>query len=189
MKQTRLIVHDGVVVPESALLRREKVNIYGSVPGLPDEELADPDELERQVYMEEFGPVLALPVRSKRWSIQPAVDESGDVDWGAFGTVDFERTTPQFDKARYKAEKLRDERKDVLRTLDMIKRRLPGRAKYKVLKYVRQGILDLGDIANHDMYQLAVLDLRVGRLTQEIATLEEAGRQRKRRAVVAMFGT
>ena len=39
----------------------ESPNPYGSVPGLDDDELADPQELERLVYIEEWGPILALP--------------------------------------------------------------------------------------------------------------------------------
>ena len=37
-------------VPVSALLHEARRNRYGSVPGLDDEELADPEELERQTY-------------------------------------------------------------------------------------------------------------------------------------------
>jgi hypothetical protein len=99
---------DGVDdVPVSPLRSEDRKNRYGSVPGLDDEELADPWELERQVFLQEFGPVLALPVRGKRNWIHAAVDENGGLDWGAFGTVDFSRTMPEFDKARYKADKLR----------------------------------------------------------------------------------
>ena len=39
------IIYEGVVVPESALLNRERKNPYGSVEGLDDEELAEADEL------------------------------------------------------------------------------------------------------------------------------------------------
>ena len=76
-------------VPVSALLSMERKNRYGSVPGLDDEELADPAELEREVVLQEWGPVLSLPVQGSKSGIVPAVDESGGVDWGAFGTVDF----------------------------------------------------------------------------------------------------
>ncbi|MFC1604034.1 hypothetical protein ACFL5F_03310, partial [Planctomycetota bacterium] len=93
-------------VPVSALLTVQRGSRYGSVTGLDDAELADPVELEREVVLEEWGPVLALPVKGNRSSIRPVVDESGGVDWGAFGTVDFERQSGEFDKARYKAEKL-----------------------------------------------------------------------------------
>ena len=96
-----------VEVPESALLQVEQVNRFGSVPGLADEDLLGPDELERQVYRAEFGPILELPFQGSRRWMQPVTDQEGHVDWGAFGTVDFERMQP-FDKARYKADKLRE---------------------------------------------------------------------------------
>ena len=55
---------DGVGgVRVSPLISVERRNPYGSVPGLDDEELATPEELERQVMLAEWGPVLALPVR------------------------------------------------------------------------------------------------------------------------------
>ena len=48
--------------------------------GLDEEELADPEELERQVFLKEFGPVLALP-RYKGTPWLPAVDSSDGLDW------------------------------------------------------------------------------------------------------------
>ena len=36
------------------------------------------------------------------------MDEDGKVNWGAFGTVDFESYRPQFSKLRYKIEKLKE---------------------------------------------------------------------------------
>ena len=60
--ETDLVMDERIEVPESVLLRPDRGNRYGSVPGLDDSELADPDELERQVVRGEFGPVLALPV-------------------------------------------------------------------------------------------------------------------------------
>jgi hypothetical protein len=70
-------VEQGVVVPESALLRQDLADRYGSVPGIPDPELADPAELERQVYLEALGPVLAIPARSKGGWIRPALEGDG----------------------------------------------------------------------------------------------------------------
>lgn len=92
-------VWNGLVIPAPAALHKQP-KTYGSVPGLPDEELADPEELGRHVFRAEWGPILALPVR-RAPTIRPDIDESLGVDWGAFGTVDFERTVPAFDKARY----------------------------------------------------------------------------------------
>jgi hypothetical protein len=57
-------VEQGIVVPESVLSRQNAADRYGDVPGLNDEEFADPAELERQVYLEGLGPVLAIPMRS-----------------------------------------------------------------------------------------------------------------------------
>ena len=69
-----------------ALLRGNTGAFYlnGSVPGLDDDEVAGPDELERQVMMDEWGAVLALPVSGRKGWIKAAVDDSG--------SVDFERT-------------------------------------------------------------------------------------------------
>ena len=187
MKQTiELDQAEQVVdVPVSAVLSVERSNRYGSVPGLTNEELADPDELERQVYAEMFRPVLQLPVQGRHSSIQPNIDEGGKVDWGAFGTVDFERMQPEFDKVRYKAEKLREQVKDLLIRLSIVKERVPGRAKYQVLKYLKMGVIRLEHIVSHDMLAMVRLYLRVKRLQQEIARLEQASWVRKQRQVEA----
>ena len=161
-------------VPVSALLSVGRKNRYGSVPELDDEELADPAELERAVILEEWGPVLALPVKGRKDGILPAVDESGGVDWGAFGTVDFERTMPEFDKARYKADMLKEQLKDVVIIMSIVSERLPGRAKYLVLKYLKMGLIRLEHIGHPDMAALARLYLRAMRLREEVRVLEEA---------------
>ena len=172
--------YQGIVVPEPALLHVERRNQYGSIPDLDDEELADPEELERQAIREQWGPVLALPSKARQSSIWPAVDESGGVDWGAFGTVDFDRIVPDFDKARYKADKLREQLKDILITFSIVKERLPGKAKNLVLKYLRMGIIELEHIASEDMLCLARLYLRARAIQKEIAELEEFSRQRQK---------
>ena len=76
-KQTNLDLSEDVVVAESPLLRRECKNRYGGVEGLDDSELANPDELERQVYREELAPILALPIQGHRFSKRVAIDEDG----------------------------------------------------------------------------------------------------------------
>ena len=187
-EETSFVVVDGVVVPESALLRRECGKRYGSVPGLPDEELADPGELERQVYMEEFGPVLALPTKGGQRGIRPAIDETGGVDWGAFGTVDFERGVPAFDKARYKEDRLREELKDVLIMVGIVAPHVRVNARRLVLRYLRQGTITLDDIEDEDMLALARLFLRVWRLQDEIARLREARTKRRQEGAARMLG-
>jgi hypothetical protein len=181
MNNKSSFVCQGIEVPESVLLRREQGNRYGSVPGLDDDELADPDELEREVMMEEWGPVLALPVRGNRSNVRPVVDELGGIDWGAFGTIDFERQSREFDKARYKADKMQEQLKDLAIRIALVKERLPGKAKYMVLKYLKMGVIELGQIINADMLALARLYLRARRLRDEIWQLEQACEARMRR--------
>ena len=179
MSVENMETEDGVVVPASALLRAEHEAEFGSVPGLDDEELADPAELERWAMVEQWGPILALPVRGSRHAIRPELDEYGHLDWGAFGTVDFERLRPAFDKVRYKAHKLREELRDAVIMLGIVVERVPGRAKYLVLKYLRMGIIEAEHIVGPDMQAIAKWYLRVRRLRGELRKLEEAGRGRR----------
>ena len=176
------ITYQGIVVPASVLVKREQANRYGSIAGLDDDELADPDELERQVFAEEWAPILALP-EPKRSSIRPAVDEDGRFDWGAFATVDFERSHGGFSKARYRAERLREELRDKLIMLSIVSDRLPGKAASLVLKYLARGFITTEHIVNEDMLALARLHLEVRRKKAEIARLYEAsGRRRERQS-------
>lgn len=180
---------EGIVVPESALLRRLRPNKYGCVPGLDDSELADPDELERGVLEQEFAPLLALPVKASKGCIRLEIDESGGVDWGAFGTVDFDRYSGGFDKARYKADKLREQLHDLLIMFSIVSDRIRAGAKYLVLRYVRKDILGLEYIANDDMRALARLYLRARQLQKEIAELRQASKRRGLRRAEASCGS
>jgi len=176
-QETSFVIYEGVVVPESTLLKRERS--HGSIDGLPDEELAEPDELERVVFKEEWGPILALPAQDSGSGIRANVDDDGRVDWGAFATVDFDRYSGEFDKARHKADKLKERLKDLIITLSIMSEKIPGRAKYKALKLVRMGIVDIGDIADTKMYFLAELYLRALRLRKEIGQLQERSWRRR----------
>lgn len=166
-------------VPASALLC-ERTNQYGSVPGLDDDELADPRELERQVMLQEWGPILLLPNRHEPRGIRPAIDEEGRVDWGAFASVDFERTMPAFDKARYKADKLKDQAENALIILGIVQRRLPDGARGLVLKYLRLGIIDEEHIVNEDMRAFVRLQARADRLQRQISELRGVSQARLR---------
>ena len=179
-EQTNLILSEDVVVAESPLLRLECNNRYGSVPGLDDSELANPEELERQVLRQEFGPVLVLPVSGNRCSLRPAIDEAGIIDWGAYGTVDFERMYP-FNKVLYKADKLREQLKNVLIMFSIVNERLKARAKYMVLKYLKMGIIELEYIVDSDMRALARLYMRIRRMRKEIAELRKVSELRRQR--------
>jgi len=173
----------GVEVAESPVLRRPKDSPYGSVPGLEDDELADPAELERQVYRAWFGLVLDLPVRKPCGSwVRPNLTEEG-VDFGAFATVDFERLVPKFDGLRYKIEMMREELRDAVIMLSIVIERVPGRAKYVVLKSLRMGIIELDQVMDPDMHSIGKWYLRVRRLREEIRRLSEARWKRGRKPV------
>ena len=185
--ETDFEVSDGVVVPASAALKRETRNRYGEVPGLEPEELADPAELERQVWATEFAPILALPKPKQTWAIRPDMGESGEVDWGAFGTIDFDRIRPEFDKARYRAEQLRRQLKCELIDMSIIKERLPSVAAHLVLKHLREGVLDLSHISDNDMLALAKAYLRSRGLRREIYEAEEASQRRRKAKAEAVL--
>ena len=184
-QETDFVIYEGVVVPESALLQRERRNPYGSVPGLDDEELADPDELERQVYREEFGQVLALPLRGRGNGFRPELDEDG-VEWGAFASVDFERTMPEFDRARHKADKLREELNDVFIMFGIVEERLP-KARRQVLKYLEARVIELEHMATDDMLALGKLYLRAIRLQREIRKLKGVSWKKMRKQLAEVL--
>ncbi len=186
--ETEVVMEEGFEVPASVLLRRDRGNRYGSVPGLDDSELADPAELERQVLVAEFGPVLALPVKAGKGCIRPEMDENGHIDWGAFGSVDFDRYTGGFDKARYKADKVKEQLKDVLILFSIVNDRIRTPAKYLVLKYLRMGIIEFHHVVNEDMAALARLYLRAQRMRQEIRGLRGASERRHEHRAEALWG-
>jgi len=186
MDQQEYETHDGILVPASALRQEQQRTKYGTLADLPDEELADPDELERVVYKEMWGPILALPQQRHERAIRPSI-EDGRVDWGAFGTVDFDSYRQSFDRLRYKAERLMDQQMDLVILFEIVSERISGTGKYKVLKYVRQGILDADDIENWDMWQLAKLYLRILGLQRERYELLERSRQQRQRQAEAFW--
>ncbi len=167
MKQA-VEVEEVADIPVSAILKVQRPSRYGTITDLDEDELADPDELEHQVFLQEWGPVLALPARRQgRW-ISPNIDENGHVDFGAFATVDWERMQPEFDKARYKVDKLNDDLFHLYIRMETINARIAGKAKFKVLKYLKLGLLDLDDIGHEDMRTLGKLYLRALRIKEEI---------------------
>ena len=166
-------------MPESVLCRLEGEDECGGAVGLDDRELADLEELERQVFKKYWGQMLTLAVKRRRPSIRPTIDEDGKRDWGAFGTVDFERWGGGFRRAHQKVERLRERLRDRLILVDIVKERLSGKAKYLVLKYLRMGIAGLEHVVNEDMRGLAELELEVCRLRKRIGDVQESNRQKR----------
>ena len=150
---------------------RERPDRYGSVPGLDDEELADPEELDRWAMHQQWGPIMDLPVRRRHRWIRP------DVDDGAFASVDFARLYGTFDKFRYKADKLREELESQLIMLSIIIDRVPGCSKYIILRYLNMGVIDLDHIENPDMHAIARRHLRCRKLRRQIHRLRQLSRE------------
>jgi hypothetical protein len=167
------------VEPKRVLLQREHKDKYGSVPGLHDDELLGPVELERMVSKQEWGPILALPVLGRKGWKPFCVDQTGGVDFGAFDTVDFSRTMPTFDKARYKADKVKEKIKDLTILFSIVNARIHRRDKYRILTQVNKGVIELKHITNPDMESLARLFLRIQRMRQEYTQLLEASMKRQ----------
>jgi len=179
MDQENIEIYDGIVVPAAALRKQQRRERYGGVEGLPEEELADPDELERVLYKEMWWPILRLPRQRYERVIRPNGNEDGKPDWGAFGTVDFDRCRQDFDRLRYKAERLKDQQMDLVIMFEIVSERISSTAKYKILKLVKLGRLDADDIENWDMWQLAKLYLRILRLQRQRYELKERSRKRR----------
>ena len=182
-------IYDGIVVPASALRQERRREKYGTIPDLPEEELADPDELERVVYVEMWWPILRLPQQYWECPIRPTVDDNGVPDWGVFGTADFERYRPAFSKYRYKAEKMKEQYKDMMIMLRMMSERIPGQAKWEILKQVRKGVLDTDGIKDWDTWMLAVNCVRAWRLEREIREVQKRGRKKQQEQMQELWGT
>ncbi len=171
-------ISDGVEIAESSLLRVERDRGYGSVPGLDDDELADSAELEQQVFLADWGPILALPCRGFDGGIRPVIDEFGKLDWGAFGTWDYERLKGPFDKARYKADKLQEQLQWALIMFSMVQERLSVQARVDVAVRIRGGV-DLDDFEDMNEHAYARWYLRSRRLRNEIRRLRAASWRRR----------
>lgn len=179
MKQRiRIEVFDGVEVPVSPLLKRQRSSRYGSVADLDDEELIEPAEIDRVFLREAFAPILALPVKSKKGGIKPNIDEDGTVEWGAFGTVDFDKYV-EFDKLRYKIDKLREELFNERIMMEMLSEKIESKEKYKILEKAEAGLIDADEISNFEMFCLAKRYMRAKRIQREIATLEKKSQERR----------
>ena len=189
MKQRiRIEVFDGVEVPVSPLLKRQRSSRYGSVADLDDEELIEPAEIDRVFLREAFAPILALPVKSKKNGIKPNIDEDGSVDWGAFGTVDFDKYV-EFDKLRYKADKLREELFNERIMMEMLSERIKSRRKYKILEQAEAGLIDVEEISDFNMFCLAKRYVRAKRIQREIAALEKKSQERREDKAKKVLGS
>jgi hypothetical protein len=182
------VTEDGALVVDRSLVQVERESGYGSVPELDDEELADPAELERQVMLQDWAPVLAIPVETAAWASRPAVDESGGIVWGAFGTVDFSRLRPKFDPRRFKADKLGEQLRDASLILGIVRERLSPGARRERLERLRAGRMDPNGISDGDSRAYAKWYLRVQQLRQSIRELRGFRRRPRQQPAAVEMG-
>ena len=179
-------IEDGAEVGPQAWIK--PVNRYGTIADLPEEELADPDELERVAYKEMWWPILRLPQQQWECPIRANMDEDGRIEWGAFGTVDFDSYRSQVDKLRYKVEKLKQKLKDMVYMLQISSARIPGKEKFKILRLVRAEQLDIEDIVDNQMYFLAEMYLRAWELRRYVEWLQKKRKQQQEERIAELFG-
>jgi hypothetical protein len=165
-----------------SVVKSDTKNKYGSVPGLSDEELADPETILRQVLIEEWKPILSLPIRKQHRFIRPNLDEHGHYDWGAFGTHDFAEVRGEVDKTGYKVDQLREELRHAAIMYEVVENRIPKLVRLQILRYLDLGWLDLDDIDDPNMYAIARWHLRIRRLRGQINSLWASNRARGVRA-------
>ncbi len=140
---------------------------YGSVPDLDDSELAEPGEIMRIIALEQWGEILSLPVKPTKNFIRPTIDERGNLDWGAFGTVDFNRMFP-FNKNRFIVDELEGELRNVLIAFDVLKERLTVDERLEVVRYVDMG-KEVDLIENWDQWFLARRYLQAKGIRRQIS--------------------
>ena len=154
-------------LPVSGAVRVVRRKGYGTVADLEEEGPADIGELQRIVAYDMYGPVIALPGRGGRLG-HVVLDSNGEVDWDAIGPAGGRRRRAQPAPAG-RAGELRAELARVIGLIGLVKERVPGTAKYLVLKYVRMGILDLEHVTNHDLRELVKLEARARQLREQHA--------------------
>ena len=153
-------------LPVSGVVRVQRRKGYGTIPDLDDEVPADIGELQRLVAYSMYGPVIDLPGRGGRLG-HVVLDADGEVDWEAVGPAGGRRrrATPG---VVGRAGQLREELAHVVGLIGLLEQRVPGTAKYLVLKYVRMGILDLEHVSRHELRQVAQLEARARALRAEL---------------------
>ncbi len=158
-------------VPISPLFSEERRNPYGSVPGLDDEELADPCELEHQIMLQDWGVVLALPPTEDDFFLHGQWENGVDVS--AFNTHDFARKRGEFDRYRCALSHANRELREATWMFETLNDRVESPAKYLVLDYLDKGVINSSHCVG-DMHGLAVWNARIRSVHEKIRRIREA---------------
>lgn len=125
---------------------------------------ADMDELERWAVVRDFEPILSIPAKHTRYGFDEPVHEATPPWEVSIQELIHPKLAPPT-----RLEQLEDELENTLIQFDMVKERLPGRAKYLVLKHLRMGLIGWDDITSDDMRALARLDRKARQLQRQIS--------------------
>lgn len=141
---------------------------YGTIADLDDEAPADVHELQRLIAWRDYEPILSLRGRNGRAG-NIALTPDGEIDWGRISPITASRRRLKpIAVRRGDVSELRERLASTVRMANLLRARVPGTAKYLVLKYVQMGIVPIEEITNKDMRVLAQLDAKMRRLTQRI---------------------
>lgn len=141
---------------------------YGTVPDLDDEEPADIAELQRMTAWTMYGPLFELAGRRGRLAY-PVLDENGEVDWDRVGAAGVHRRR-RSSQPQGRAAQLRTELARVVGLIGILTERVPGTAKYLVLKYARMGILQPDHVTQPDLRAIIQLEAQTRRLQEALAS-------------------
>lgn len=128
-------------------------------------------EVQRLLYEQMWWPILQLPKTSDDFFLNRQVQDGVDVS--AFNTHDFQRRRPPFDRYRYALKMAQQERQHALWTLEMILDRIEDRGKYRVMKQVREGLIEPGSLEG-DLWRAAVWQRRCVAAREKIRRIAEA---------------
>lgn len=168
-------------LPVTGSIRVQRNRGYGNIPDLDDEAPMNLAELRRMVAWQLYGPLLALPGRHRRGYL--VLDANGEVDWNAIGPAGRRRQPERRDTSE-RTEQLRTELVHVLSQIATATQRVPGTAKYLVLKHVRMGILQPEHVTDPNLREVVRLQAKAERLRQELAAVQP--NERKRPAATAI---
>ena len=127
-------------------------------------------EVQRLLFEQDWGPILALPPTKNDFFLERQWEDGVDVS--AFNTHDYLRTRRKFDGTQYTIREAVQKHREALWTLEMIMDRIKSPAKYMVLKYVENGVIE-PDMCEGDMWRAAVWHRRGLQLREKIRQLRE----------------
>lgn len=157
-------------LPVSGAVRVVRRRGYGTIRDLEDEAPAEVGELQRLVAWDLYGPLLALPGRGGHAG-DAVLTPDGEVDWARTSPV-IARRCPQRVVEAPPSLGLRERLAHAIELAALIRARIPGTAKYLVLKYVRMGILPIEEITNERLRRLVGLDADIRRLSWQLERTE-----------------